>query len=289
MNLCRWIFRSIRDRFNEVRFRKRLEKFCSSGQKPWTTGYVEYKETFIIRTLQDKNLMDRFSNSMPVPFNYGFRLDERAVEYPWLFSRLYNTNRLLLDAGSALNFPYLLDLPVLKTRNVAIYTLSPESILSRKNISYIYGDLRQTILKSECFDEIVCISTLEHIGMNNTALYSTDNRFAEFRPNDYQIVVKEFYRMMKPGGKLYISVPYGRHANHGWLQIFDKSMIVNIMDMFGGSASSVAYYRYEPDGWQISSADDCAESTYFDIHQQKDYDQDYAAAARAVACLELTK
>lgn len=286
--MCRG-FRLIRDYLGVVRFRKRLDRFNSSGQKPWTTGYVEYKEMFIIRTLQDKNLLDHFSRNMPVPFKYGFRLDERAVEYPWLFSRLDNTNRLLLDAGSALNFPYLLDLPTLKTRNVVIYTLSPESILSRRNISYIYGDLRQTILKSECFDEIVCISTLEHIGMDNTTLYSSDNHFAEFRPNDYLVAVREFCRLMKPGGKLYITVPYGRHSNHGWLQVFDKNMIDNILDIFGGSVSSVVYYRYEVDGWQVSSAGDCAECTYFDIHQQLDYDSDYAAAARAVACLELTK
>jgi SAM-dependent methyltransferase len=289
MSQIRGLFRLIRDHRHEVRFRKRLEEFHSSGQKPWTTGYDDYKEMFITGTLQDKDLLDRFSHDVPVPLNYGFRLDERVVEYPWLFSRLENANRLLLDAGSALNFPYLLDLPALKTRNVVIYTLSPESILSRGNISYIYGDLRQTILKSECFDEIVCISTLEHIGMDNTALYSTDNNFAEFRPNDYQIAVKEFYRLMKPGGKLYITVPYGRYFNHGWLQVFDEGMVDNITQVFNGSNVSKVYYRYLPEGWQISTADECAQCDYFDIHNQPHYDSDYAAAARAVVCMEMVK
>ena len=43
----------------------------------------------------------------------------------------------------------------------------------------IYGDVRDTILKRECVDEIVCISTLEHIGMINTFIYSNDSRFNE--------------------------------------------------------------------------------------------------------------
>lgn len=283
------LFHSIKMRCNSIREDADIRKYLSSGQKPWTTGYNDYKELFISRTLQDNDLLDCFLHDKLLPINYGFRLDERCVEYPWLFSRFCDTNRSLLDAGSALNFKYLLNLPVLKNRNIVIYTLSPEGTLSRSNISYIYGDLRQTIIKSEYFDEIVCISTLEHIGMDNTVLYSRDDRFAEFRPNDYQIAVKELYRLMKPEGKLYITVPYGRYSNHGWLQVFDKSMVDSILKVFDGSVYSVSYYRYEVDGWQISSADDCVDCTYFDIHQQPDYDSDYAAAARAVACMELIK
>jgi ubiquinone/menaquinone biosynthesis C-methylase UbiE len=47
--------------------------------------------------------------------------------------------------------------------------------MKQNNISYVYGDLRNTILKDQCFDEIVCISTLEHIGMDNTMLYTKDS------------------------------------------------------------------------------------------------------------------
>jgi hypothetical protein len=289
MNTLHCAYKIARNHRNEVKLRKRLERFRLSGQKPWSTGYDDYKEIYITRMLRDKDLLDGFARNTPLPPNYGFRLDERVVEYPWLFSRLDNANRFLLDAGSALNFPYLLELPVLKNRNVVIYTLSPEGVLSRNNISYLYGDLRQTILKDECFDEVVCISTLEHVGMNNTALYSRDDRFAESKPDDYRVAVKEFYRLMKSGGRLYITVPYGKYSSHGWLQVFDNSMINGTVETFGGSLHSVSYYRYEADAWQTSSADDCSECTYFDIHNQADYDPDYAAAARAVACLELTK
>lgn len=280
---------SIQERMTSIHRKRRIGLYKRNNRKPWTVGYSEYREWAITQSLNNENLIRCFLFNAKLPETYGYRLDERIIELPWVLARLASGDGYLLDAGSALNFPYLLNLPVLRTRDVVMYTLSPESILSRKSISYIYGDLRQTILKNECFDEIVCISTLEHVGMDNTALYSTDERFAEFRPKDYQLVIKEFYRLMKSGGKLYITVPYGRHHNHGWLQIFDKSMVVDILDVFSGSSSSIVYYLYAPDGWQISSADECAESTYFDIHQQADYDTDYAAAARAVACLELTK
>ena len=264
-------------------------KYRVSGRKPWTLGYSHYKEMVIRDVLRDKDLLDCFLHNRVLPARYGFRLDERLVEYPWIFARLGVVERSLLDAGSGLNFQYILNLPALKRRSIVIYNLSPENVIRQSNVSYIYSDLRHTILKSECFDEIVCISTLEHVGMNSTFLYSKDPSFNEFRPDDYQDVVREFKRLLKPGGKLFITVPYGRYENLGWLQQFDHQKIETVLEVFGGSAISVAYYRYFADGWQLTDADVCADCSYFDIHNRSDYEPDYVAAARAVACIEMVK
>ena len=239
--------------------------------------------------LTDHELLARFRCDETLPANYGFRIDERVVEYPWVLARLGVAEGLLLDAGSALNHEYVLDHPALRNRKIAIYNLSPEKFLGRSNVSYIFGDLRHTILRDESFNEIVCISTLEHVGMNNTLLYSKDAHFNEFRPNDYLDVVREFKRLLKPGGKLFITVPYGRHENHGWLQQFDCKMVDAVFDTFGPSSHSIAYYKYFPDGWQITKAEECTDCSYFDIHNKSDYEPDYVAAARAVACIEAVK
>lgn len=169
------------------------------------------------------------------------------------------------------------------------HNLSPENVVKRANVSYIYGDLRDMILKDESFDEIVCISTLEHIGMNNTLLYSKDPRFNECRTDDYQKVVQEFRRLLKPNGRLFITVPYGRYQNLGWLQQFDCEMISKVLDIFKGSSSNAVYYKYFSDGWQMVDAYVCADCRYFDIHNQLLYESDYVAAARAVACIEMVK
>ena len=224
-----------------------------------------------------------------MPPRYGFRLDERVVEYQWVLARLDTSERLLLDAGSTLTYGYLLDHPSLTCRGVVVYNLSPESVVGRGNVSYIQGDLRRTILRSECFDEIVCISTLEHIGMDNTFLYSKHARHKESRPDDYKVVVREFKRLLKPGGKALITVPYGVYEDHGWLQQFDSQRVETVLDVFGGSASAVCYYRYVDDGWQVSDAETCSDGRYFDVHNRQDYEPDCVAAARAVACIELVK
>ena len=267
----------------------RIRSYIRGGQKPWTDGYAEYREEAVERILTDPSLMRTFQVDGPLPSHFGYRLDERVIEFPWVLSRLSREEECLLDAGSALNFAYLVGHEVLKEKRIVIYTLSPEEVIKKATISYVYGDLRHTLFRDGFFDEVVCISTLEHIGLDNTFLYSEDTRFNESRPNDYLKVVEEFRRLLKQGGKAFITVPYGRYENHGWLQIFDSGMVDSIVKLFAGSFSRAAYYRYDADGWQISSSDDCAECTYFDIHRCADYESDYAAAARGVACLELTK
>jgi len=283
------LFRNVVSWCTSIRTHARIMNYLISGRKPWTSGYQEYKELILGHMLKDQALLDCFLHNKALPALYGFRIDERIVEYPWVLARLGVAERLLLDAGSSLNYQYILDLPPLRSRSVVIYNLSPENVVRRSNVSYIYGDLRHTILDSECFDEIVCISTLEHVGMNNSYLYSKDPRFNEFRPDDYQDVVREFKRLLKHGGRLFITVPYGRKENHGWLQQFDHRNIEKIIEAFDGSTSSSVFYKYLRARWQVADANECADCSYFDIHKRSNYEPDYIAAARCVACIEIVK
>ena len=95
--------------------------------------------------------------------------------------------------------------------------------------------------------------------------------------------------MLKLGEKSFITVPYGRYENHGWLQQFDCQRIEKILETFKGSSSNISYFKYFNDGWQIVDSDACADCSYFDIRRRKGYESDYVAAARAVACIEITK
>jgi len=280
---------NMQTRWGRFRREARIRSYLRRGQRPWTAGYGEYRERVVAGILCDQDLMTRFRRNEAMPIDYGRHLDERVVEFPWVLARLEQGGGRLLDAGSALNFLYILNQEALVRKRIVIYTLAPEDVIKGPNISYVYGDLRQTLFHDRAFDEIVCISTLEHIGMDNTRLYSTDAHFEENRPTDYLRAVQEFNRILKPGGRLLVTVPYGRPEYHGWLQQFDRTMVDAVLHTFGGTASAAAYYRYGARGWQISSADGCSDCTYFDIHRRQDYEADYVAAARAVACLEMVK
>jgi hypothetical protein len=97
--------------------------FVFTGMKPWTRGYSEYKVVSINKVLEKGNF-----NSKQLATGYGFRLDERIVEYPWFMSRLPAGTGNLLDGGSVLNFDYILERPALKSKRIFISTLAPEPL-----------------------------------------------------------------------------------------------------------------------------------------------------------------
>lgn len=263
--------------------------YIIAGRKPWNKGYNDYKEDFLKKVLVNHKLIEKFRQNQELPKGYGFRLDERVIEYPWMISRLTDRPTHLLDAGSALNHSYLLNLPFLKKKLIVIYALATDDFLNLKNISYIHGDLREIGLKEQVFEEIICISTLEHIGLDNTKIYIKNEHYKETKLLDYRRAILEFWRLLTPGGKLLITVPFGRYQNLGWLQQFDFSLLKDVIKIFKGNIRDQTFYQYKSSGWIRSNLTDCQDCEYFDIHSKSDYDPDYVAAARAVACLELIK
>ncbi|HOT77534.1 MAG TPA: methyltransferase domain-containing protein, partial [Candidatus Wallbacteria bacterium] len=263
----------------------KLWLFNFKGKIPWSEGYNVYKKRFICQSIE-ANL-----NFNKLPQKYGYRIDERAVEYPWLFSRLNDGFEFLLDAGSFLNFDYILSSGKLKDKKIFISTLAPESSSCwDKGISYIYEDLRSTCFRDEFFDTIVCCSTLEHVGLDNTLLYTGDMDKKENKTDTYLDVISEFKRILKPGGRVFITVPYGKNINYKWFQVFNSAMVEDIVKTFNGSTSSVSYFMYKNDGWSMcdkQSAD--GNEDFFDIHTSAKYFPDYLAFSRAIVCIELKK
>lgn len=258
------------------------------GQRPWSLGYNVYK----FKTI--KNVVESHLTNFrggKLPRRYGYALDERVVEYPWVFSRLKETEKVILDAGAALNHGEILNLPCLRDRRVYISTLAYEQfyVVYPNTPSYIFEDLRNLNFRDAFFDAIVCISTLEHIGMDNTFLYTSDVSKKENDKYAFLTAVTEFRRVLKKGGTLYLSVPYGRHKNHQWFQIFDAGMVSRLKREFMPVQESEVYFKYENRQWDYSNAKACEQATFFDIHKERQHRPDYLAASESVVCLEFIK
>jgi len=235
--------------------------------------------------------MKAFRDGRPLRANFGVGLDERVIEYPWVLSRLSDKGGLLLDAGSALNHRYVLSNPQVARKRVVVYTLSPkgEEMLPGEDVSYLFGDLRETILRDSTFEEVVCISTLEHIGLDNSRFYTVSSEYRQANERDFLLAVREMRRVLVPGGHLLLTVPYGRARLLDWLQVFDRGKVHEIIEEFGGSVLREAYYRYYERGWQQASYAECSDCEYNDVHAGFQYRSGVAAAASAVACIELVK
>jgi SAM-dependent methyltransferase len=267
-----------------------IDRYFAEGRPPWTEGYFYFKERLLEQLVTDADLLERFRTDSQLPDEYCVGVDERVIEYPWIMSQLHDSGGRLLDAGSALNHEYLLEHDLIRNRHTLLYTLSPETYsLARDNVSYVYGDLRETVLRDNCFDVVTCVSTLEHVGMDNTLLYIKQERFHECDLDAHLAAVKEIRRVLKPGGIALITVPFGKAENHGWLQQFDLAGVERIIDAFDGRVDRRQFYRYLPAGWIRADAGECAASEYFNVHTQQHANADNAAAARAVACLRLSK
>ncbi len=290
-------YSQLRKWHNEQARTKKIDSFITNGRKPWSEGYLLFKEDFLRQSINDAPLLERFHDNLPLPKQYGEFLDERVVEYPWFISRVSQEKGKLLDAGSILNFGYILQHPNLKEKDITIVTLEPEAnCYWQDRISYLFADLRDLPLQDDWFDEVVSLSTLEHIGMDNS-IYSLNPEWREKKTFDFLKAVSELKRVTKPGGKVYITVPYGKYTDFGWYQQFNAEMIDRMIDTFDPGKVIETYYCYELGGWSVSDKQYCQKFEGFNIHDTKyfnpnstkDYDPDYAACSRAIAALELWK
>jgi len=281
----------------------RVTTYLRSDRRPWSYGYSEYKEQYLHAAINNLDLARNFQERNGLPDGYGFRMDERVIEIPWALAHMANQSGRLLDAGSALNHEYVLKSNALTDFNKTIVTLAPESVAyPNLSVSYVYGDLRDLGFRDEWFDVITCISTIEHIGMDNSMYIkgfapSAIDVDSSGGTNGFRQTISELKRVLKPGGILYITFPFGKHENHGFFQQFDTQLTDLLIKSFAPTHIAETVFRYDPDGWVLSDRDACEQCEYFDVHKSKyfdpnskiEYPSDYTAGVRAVACLELKK
>jgi len=295
MRLARKVLRSIKQRLAKRNRQADIRAYVKGGLRPWSRGYQFSKFDFIRNVLNDDDLMARSRSLEPLPNGYGYGYDERVVEYPWTLSRLSVEEDKLLDAGSVFNFREIVDHPAISNKNFTILTLAPEGhAFWNRGISYHYSDLRKLPFKDNWFDEIISISTLGHIGMDNR-LYTGDGASGKIGLEAKQ-AAKELIRVLRPGGKFLASVVFGKHQLIEWkngspfAEQFDSLMLKDLLKVFSSCTSvHTNFYKYTEKGWNVSTEDKCQGVEYYNIHTATTFDPDNAAAARSVALIEVVK
>ena len=118
-----------------------------------------------------------------------FRQWSRRWEYPWVVERLRSGK--ILDAGAGFTFfPFYL---AERDPAAEIFCVDYEASLalsyaqiSAPRVHFRAGSLQALPFEDETFDSLYCISVLEHTG-------------------DYDLVAREFHRVLKPGGQALIT------------------------------------------------------------------------------------
>jgi len=268
-----------------------IEQYLSGGRIPYSAGYDQYRRQYLSKILSNAEQVLNFATRAQLPDGYGHGLDERCVEYPWFFSKASRDARRYLDAGSAMNHAYILSQQFWRDRDVTIVTLKPErQSFWDHGISYQFADLRELPFRDCWFDEIACLSTLEHVGMD-ASVFTHDTSDREHNRDDFATALVELCRVLKPGGVLLFSVPYGKYQDLGWLQQFDAALLEQCSEAFQPSERDDYFFRYFPGGWQVANQDECSDCVYaeWSPNLAKHPPEDLAANARAVACCAWTK
>lgn len=199
---------------------------------------------------------------------------ERVVEYPWILSR-YTGERRVLDAGTANAFPpYLRGL-----RGLGIPELHGVDLIQAriKGIAMTQADIRQMPFDEGFFDQIFCVSTLEHIGQDNTS-QGIERRL------DVQGSVqalREMRRVLRDGGHVLVTVPFGKPREYGWFKQYDLASWQKTVELAGLSPVEVAFYGYSSQGWSPFADGEALEFS--------DYRAMGAQAATAVLCSVLRR
>jgi glycosyltransferase involved in cell wall biosynthesis/SAM-dependent methyltransferase len=258
--------------------------YPEAPREPWTHEYVERHAQFVTASLDDTKLLSLFRRREPLPEGYGVGYDERVVEFPWVFTR--DLRGRLLDAGSGLNHPHTLVRAQPRVDDITLVTLAPEpEAYTFMGVSYLYSDLRDLQLRNDSQDVVVCVSTLEHVGMDNSQYGSEAPRSAD-PDGEVACAVSELRRVLKPGGELFVTIPYGQPEDFGWVRAFDAAGVERIQEAFGAAAESIEVFRYDG-GWRRSTLEEAAGARYRDHYTSDGPADDGAVAARAVACLSL--
>ncbi len=254
-------------------------------EQPWTSEYRDQHRAFVVRALENPSLLLTLRSGRPLPERYGIGFDERVVEFPWLATR--ELSGRVLDAGSTLNHAHVLARLRPRVESLDIVTLTPEDqAFPQLDISYQYADLRDLPFRDAIYDTVVCVSTLEHVGMDN-AQYGDAAPRSEDGPDALRRAVQELRRVLRPGGRMLVTVPFGVAADLGWQRVFDAAGLEALLAELAPSSSTVEIFRYLPSGWVRSTVDEAADAVYRDHFADPTPAADRAPAARAVACVDL--
>lgn len=269
-----------------------IDMFLSSEQIPWTEGYHEYKWKNIEEGINNEQLLEDIRNNN-LPIGYGKGIDERVVEYPWLFANLKEDKNAFLDAGSTFNFEEILKVPLIKEKKKYIYTFYPEpNNYSKDRISYIYGDLRDLPFRNNFFHTVVCHSTLEHIDMDNS-MYGYELGQIKDKSNksyEYLRVISELERVTKKNGLILLTFPYGVFENHGFFQQFDQEMVDKMINHLSLTCiCEKQFMKYEEEGWKFANENECATAFSYNPHTGVGRGTDGAAHSRAICVIKAIK
>ena len=242
------------------------------GQAAYAPALLRSAETR--RTFREEAAIERLLRDQLPLDGQGAGFCERVVEVPWVLRRLPRPVGRLLDVGTAfaptVYHRQLVRLPAGERHGVDLVPFRINGVVAHT------ADVRALPFPDASFDRVVCISALEHIGLDNERYVGRDGT-----PRDEAgdvTALRELGRVTGPGGRILVTVPGGRAHAFDWLRQYDADAWADVVAQAGLEIETLECFEQDlTHGWRR-----CDPAALRD----REYDVD-AIGAGGLICAEL--
>jgi SAM-dependent methyltransferase len=178
----------------------------------------------------------------------------------------------VLDIGTAFGLPlYMQELQRLGATELHGVDVAPVKI---DGVIMTQADVRDMPFADSWFELITCISTLEHIGLEDAPAAVASNT-----PGDVA-ALKEMARVVVKGGRILITIPFGKLEHLSFMKQYDLNEWETTIQKSGLRVIEREFYGYSASGWgRMAGGSELSSHTYQGMG---------APAATGVLCATLT-
>jgi SAM-dependent methyltransferase len=173
--------------------------------------------------------------------------DERVVEIPWVLSRLRPAGRVLEVGYAFAETEYLAALLRAGVDLVGV-DLASRAV---EGMEAVQADVRMLPFDDRSFDQILLVSTLEHVGANNE-VYGLDVEEAAADADAPLDALRELRRVLRRDGSLLVTVPLGEPGDYGWFRQEDERGWGRLYARAGLFVQELEAYELTEDGWRAA-------------------------------------
>ena len=172
------------------------------------------------------------------------RTDERVIEIPWVLSRLVPVGRVLEVGYAFAEAPYLVALLRSGVELVGVDVAGRDV----EGMERVEADVRDLPLPDASIDQALLVSTLEHVGADNSGY----GLAVESAPASRADALRELGRVLRPGARLLVTVPLGEPGDHGWFRLDDVAGWTGLFASAGLFVEEQEAYELTAGGWRAA-------------------------------------
>jgi 2-polyprenyl-3-methyl-5-hydroxy-6-metoxy-1,4-benzoquinol methylase len=146
---------------------------------------------------------------------------ERVVEIPLVFKNIPSPRKKILDVGCR----YSMLSVQLASLGHDVHGIDINNYKhTHPNFIFHKGDILNPNFNKNYFDVVIALSTIEHIGLG---------RYGDREDVEGDIkAVRQILGIIKPGGQLLITLPFGKAVKTNWFRVYNMEKIRKLLTGF---------------------------------------------------------